>query len=92
MLISIVAVIIFSSLLIGGIAVYGKYQMSKIPDLTFTDALKYTTENNADEVITVGIIKDGQFSYKVYGENVKELSAELHTYEIGSITKPLPLG
>lgn len=91
-LISIVAVIIFSALLIGGIAVYGKYQISKIPDLTFTDALKYTTENNADAVITVGIIKDGQSSYKVYGENGKELSAELHTYEIGSITKTFTAG
>ena len=42
---------------------------------------------NADAVITVGIVKDGQISYKVYGENGKELPAELHTYESGSLTK-----
>ena len=29
----------------------------------------------------------GRFLNKVYGENGKELPAELHTYEIGSLTK-----
>ena len=61
--------------------------MGKIPGLTFKEALEYTTKNNPDAVITVGIIKGGQISYKVYGENGKELPAELHTYEIGSLTK-----
>ncbi|MEE1154011.1 MAG: hypothetical protein UH241_02535, partial [Acutalibacteraceae bacterium] len=30
--------------------------------------------------------------YKVYGEGGKELSGELHTYEIGSITKTITAG
>ncbi len=68
---------------------YSKYQMSQIPELSFQEALEYTTKNNSDAVITVGIIKDGQVSYTVYGENGKELPAELHTYEIGSLTKTL---
>lgn len=85
--IAIVIVILCIALTAGGIAIYGKYQISKIPELTFMEALKYTTKDNIDVVITVGIIKDGQLSYKVYGENGKELSAELHTYEIGSVTK-----
>lgn len=72
---------------VGGIAIYGKYQIGKIPELSFMEALKYTTKDNTDAVITVGIINDGESSFKVYGENGKELSAELHTYEIGSITK-----
>lgn len=38
-------------------------------------------------VISVGIIKDGVSSYKVYGENGKEIASEFHTYEIGSLTK-----
>ena len=61
--------------------------MSKVPELTFAEALEYTTSDNPDAVITVGIIKNGQTSYKVYGENGKELNADLHTYEIGSLTK-----
>lgn len=87
-LFSVIAAIILSvALAFGGFMLYSKYQMSKIPELTFTEALEYTTKNNYDTVITVGVIKDGQISYKVYGENGKELPAELHTYEIGSLTK-----
>jgi CubicO group peptidase (beta-lactamase class C family) len=69
------------------VSIRGKYLMSKIPKLSFQESLEYTTKNNDDAVITVGIIKDGNASYTVYGENGKELSQELHTYEIGSITK-----
>ncbi len=86
-IIVIVAVILCIALGVGGIMIYAKYQISKIPELTFMEALEYTTKDNADAAITVGIIKDGELSYTVYGENGKELSAELHTYEIGSITK-----
>jgi len=84
----VVALLLCAALVIGGfIMIYGKYQMNKIPGLTFTEALAYTTKDNPNAVITVGIIKDGQLSYKVYGENGQELPAELHTYEIGSLTK-----
>lgn len=83
----IAAVIFCAALALGGMLVYGKYQISRIPELTFKQALAYTTKDNTEAVITVGIIKDGQSTYKVYGENGKELAAELHTYEIGSITK-----
>lgn len=72
---------------LGGFMIYGNTQMQKLPQLTFTEALAYTTKNNPDAVITVGIIKDGQISYKVYGENGRELPTALHTYEIGSLTK-----
>lgn len=72
---------------LGGFMIYGNSQMQKLPQLTFTEALAYTTKNNPDAVITVGMIKDGQISYKVYGENGRELPAALHTYEIGSLTK-----
>ena len=86
--ISITLIVVFCVvLIISGIMIYGKYQMGKIPGLTFKEALEYTTKNNPDAVITVGIIKGGQISDKVYGENGKEVPAELHTYEIGSLTK-----
>lgn len=81
------AVILCAALAIGGIMIYGKCQLSKIPELTFTEALEYTTKHNPNAVITVGMIKDKQISFKVYGENGKELPAKLHTYEIGSLTK-----
>lgn len=87
MAIAIVTLILCTALAIGSIAAYGKYQLSKIPELTFAEALAYTTKDNTDAVITVGIIQNGQSSFKVYGENGKELSANLHTYEIGSLTK-----
>ena len=86
-LIIIAAVILCAALAVGGMMIYGKYQISKIPGLTFTEALAYTTKDDPDAVITVGIIRDKEISFKVYGENGKELPAELHTYEIGSLTK-----
>ncbi len=61
--------------------------MKKIPEMSFSECLEYTLGGNADGVITVGIIKDGEVSYTVYGQDGKELAKELHTYEIGSITK-----
>lgn len=72
---------------LGGFMIYGNFQMQKLPQLTFSEALAYTTKNNPDATITVGMIKDGQISYKVYGEDGRELPAALHTYEIGSLTK-----
>lgn len=87
MMIVIISVILFIVLGIGGVMIYGKYQMSKIPGLTFEEALAYTTKDNPDAVITVGMIKDGEISYKVYGENGRELPAQPHVYEIGSLTK-----
>ena len=80
-------VLLCISLIIGGISLYGKQQMKKIPGLTYMEALAYTTQDKPDAVITIGIIKDGQVSYTVYGENAQILAPELHTYEIGSITK-----
>lgn len=86
-LISAVSIMLCVALVLGVYAIYGTRQMNKLPDLTFAEALSYTTKNNPDAVITVGIIKDGQSSYTVYGQDGKELPAELHTYEIGSLTK-----
>ena len=83
-LISVIACI---ALVLGGLMIYGKAQMGKVPGLTFEDALQYTTQGKPDARITVGIIKDGQASFTVYGENGTILPAEKHTYEIGSLTK-----
>lgn len=86
-LIAMIVITICAGLIVLGFTFYLKHQMSKIPALSFQEALEYTTKDNANAVVTVGIIKDGQASYTVYGENGKELPKELHTYEIGSLTK-----
>lgn len=86
-LLIVLAALLCVGLALGGMMIYGKYQISKIPELTFTQALEYTTKGNTEAVITVGIIQDGQSSYRVYGENGRELSPQPHTYEIGSLTK-----
>ena len=83
----IIIIIAFVIVLVLGLLFYSKHQMSKIPELSFQEALEYTTKDNEEATITVGIIKDGQMTYTVYGENGKELPKELHTYEIGSLTK-----
>ena len=67
----------------------GISQMKKVPSLSFKDALEYTTKDNKEALITVGIIKDGKTEYRVYGENGKEVEDRLCTYEIGSITKTI---
>lgn len=86
------ALILCAALAFVGITAYGKYQMSRIPGLTFREALAYTTKDNPDAVITVGTIQNGEASYRVYGENGQELPPELHTYEIGSLTKTVTAG
>ena len=83
----IIIIVIFVGSVLFGLQIYGTYQIKKIPELSFQEALQYTTKDNKDAVITVGIIKDGQVAYTIYGENGKELPLELHTYEIGSLTK-----
>lgn len=82
-----VCVMVCAVLVLLGLQQYGKYQMDKIPGLSFQEALEYTTKDNEEAVITVGIIRDGQTSYTVYGADGQELPTELHTYEIGSLTK-----
>lgn len=66
---------------------YGKSQRGKIPELSFKEGLKITTEKNPRGVITVGVISNGKKSYRVYDENGRELPKVPHVYEIGSLTK-----
>lgn len=82
-MIVVMAIMICCGALFIALSAYSKYQMSKIPGLSFRETLAYTTKDNRSAVITVGIIKNGNASYTVYGENGKELPKELHTYEIG---------
>lgn len=74
---------------VSGIAAYGNYQMSKIPALSFKECVDYSTSGNKNAVITVGTVKDGKTSWTVYGKDGEILPSELHTYEIGSLTKTM---
>lgn len=85
----LLSVVLCAALASGGLMIYGKAQMGKVPGLTFEDALNYTTKDKPDARITVGIIKDGQASFTVYGNNAQILPAEKHIYEIGSLTKTM---
>jgi len=87
-----VAVITCICLGIAGLALFGRFQMGKIPGLTFEEALAYTTRGNNDAVITVGVVRGRDTSYTVYGKDGMELPHSAHTYEIGSITKTFTAG
>lgn len=66
---------------------YSSWKINELSTMTFEEMLFYTTKNNKEAMITVGIIQDGTMSYNVYGENGSMLLQENHTYEVGSITK-----
>ena len=72
---------------IGGYSIYGSYKINQLSTMTFKEMLAYTTKDNKDAIITVGIIQNNKMTYDVYGENGTILSTEEYTYEIGSITK-----
>jgi len=72
---------------IGGFFAFTSYSISRIPKMSFDDMLAFTTKNNENSVITVGIIQNEKASYTVYGENGTILPHNEHIYEIGSITK-----
>lgn len=65
------SVILCAALVATGLMTFGKSQMAIVPGLSFKEALGYTTRGKKDAVITVGIIKDGQASWKVYGNAMK---------------------
>jgi len=58
-----------------------------ISEMSSVEMIEYTAKGVKNAVVTVGIIQNGQMSYKIYGENGKETSQKEHVYEIGSITK-----
>ncbi|HPR95798.1 MAG TPA: serine hydrolase [Thermotogota bacterium] len=83
----LIVIVLIVVLFFIGYGIYGKLQMDKIPGLSFKEALNYTLEANEKGIITVGIVKDGQATYRVYGKEGAELPAKEYIYEIGSLTK-----
>ncbi|MHB1154388.1 MAG: serine hydrolase domain-containing protein [Eubacteriales bacterium] len=83
----IIIVFLIVTAVIGGFGIYGSYKINQLADMTFEDMLAYTTKDNKNALITVGIIQNDKMEYEVYGENGIKLSHEKHIYEIGSVTK-----
>lgn len=84
-IILIIAVTII--ILIGSFYAITTYKINQIPKMTYEEMLLYTTNNNKNAAISVGIIQNGQSSYTIYGENGTILPDKEYFYEIGSITK-----
>ena len=61
--------------------------LEDVTEMSSMEMIKYTTKGIKKAFVTVGIVNNGQLSYKVYGENGNELSQKEYIYEIGSITK-----
>ena len=54
MIVVLISVVLCAALALGGLMIYGKAQMRKIPGLTFMDALKYTTQGKPDTKMESG--------------------------------------
>jgi len=80
-------VLLVIALAVGGFALFTSYRMSLIPGMTFEEMLAFTTGDNQDARITVGIIKGGEKSFTLYGGDSATLPPEEYPYEIGSVTK-----
>ena len=52
-------VLVCCAIVLAGLSAYGRRQMAKVPDLTFEEAMAYTTSGNDDAVITVGVVRGG---------------------------------
>jgi len=63
--------------------------LTRTVDMSFDELLAEALDGKKDACVTVGILKDGQTSYEVYGEGGKRLEQTEYRYEIGSVTKTM---
>ncbi len=83
----LMAVILLIALSLGIFALVGSYRMSHIPSMSLEEMLAYTTKDQKNAIITLGIIQNGEVDFTVYGENATILPSHEFSYEIGSVTK-----
>ncbi len=57
--------------------------------MSFDELVEEALANKKNACVTVGILKDGQMSYEVYGEDGERLEQTEYRYEIGSVTKTM---
>ena len=58
-----------------------------VAGMSSREMIELHTRGVSRAVLTVGIVQNGQMSFRVYGQNGRELPNREHIYEIGSITK-----
>jgi len=63
--------------------------LARTVDMSFDELLEEALTGKKDACVTVGVLKDGQMSYEVYGEGGKCLGQTKYRYEIGSVTKTM---
>ncbi len=63
--------------------------LTRTADMSFDELVEEALANKKDACVTVGVLKDGQISYEVYGEGGERLDQTEYRYEIGSITKTM---
>jgi len=84
---TVLVLLLTASVGFAGYIAYATYKLNQLSEMTFEDMLMFTTRDNKEAVITVGILQGNEMRFEVYGENGKRLPDENHIYEIGSITK-----
>lgn len=73
-----------------GINLYSSREFLKqVQDMPFEELLKEALAGKEDAVVTIGMIKDGEMSYAVYGADAGNLEQTEYLYEIGSVTKTM---
>ncbi len=63
--------------------------LTRTADMSFDELLGEALTGKKDACVTVGVLKDGQMSYEVYGEGGECLDRAEYRYEIGSVTKTM---
>ncbi len=86
-IIIILSLFVLITLSLVGLMWYSKKQMEKIPQMSIEEMLTYTLEDKDKAVTTIGIIKNGNMDYTVYGKDGMVLADSEYEYEIGSLTK-----
>lgn len=63
--------------------------LTRVEEMSFDELIKEALKGKKDACVTVGVIKNGQGTYEVYGADAAALEQKEYRYEIGSITKTM---
>lgn len=93
---ALIAILCVMAVLLGiaggwyGIRLYSAHKLlRRMETMSFEESIQEALAGKTDARVTVGMIKDGQMTYAVYGADGKSLESEEYLYEVGSITKTM---
>ncbi|MDO5344943.1 MAG: serine hydrolase domain-containing protein [Lachnospiraceae bacterium] len=73
-----------------GLQIHSAHRLlMRMQDMSFDELLQEALAGKKEAKVTVGVIKDGQMTYEVYGSDAVALDQTEYRYEIGSITKTM---